>query len=811
VQSLRNGLTHEANRPPSLGTLAPTSFDVPVDRHHRHCMGDTRTTGLAESAALAYREHAFLVDKQSLPHPGLDAQSLQVLIPWLALVLCMALGALWAIWMMRRHARAASLLAPHREPGGCYKHALGLFAVGVLLRLWGIGLQPADSQELTYLLQVVFPREVVSDPWLASLLTLLGPHMVSPHPPLYRLILMAVLGDAHDLAWLRGPAALAGAATVPVVYLLAARVFGRKAGVMAGLLLAVSPFHIYFSQTVTPYSLLGLWVAAAYLLHPLALEAGGPWRRYVAVLALGFLTHFSAPALFAPLALDAGWRAWRSDRGPEARARLWRFVAAGAVALVPFAVGAAGLFFYSAMIPHIFPMIHAMALFPPVEGVADALLAFFRGAGGFLWHGVTSTFATPDYGALSGAGVLCALVGAREAVRARQESGAILPAGVVLFVLFFAALGTLTILSNGFFYFASRRFVPVVPILVVLWAGGLGAALRAMGGKGVALGLRVAVMCALLCAPLASQAAHLVTMKSDVVKPDMRSIVDQLTPLLRDGDAVATGPYVFFDFLYSYHAVSQIDDWYQAGGAPRWVSLPGHSLANPRRVLVSLSDIALPWHQVVTHAGLKRIWLLDVDERPYGLRELEGAGTIHHEALATLGLRPCDTPLPEARDIRVRCYRVPATALLHDTVDIGDSDYRQVLGMAPPGSVRSYVRRLAPSGTVLFGAGAPATSLSLDVFRWIDEPVALQVSVYSDDGVESLTIELTQRKQRVQLPLTLAPDQASGPLRIEVSVPEELVNRRPACFMHRRERYRRGALHCGIYLREATLQRSGTL
>ncbi|MGB0589482.1 MAG: glycosyltransferase family 39 protein [Myxococcota bacterium] len=770
-------------------------------------MGDSRTKGLAEAAELAYREHAFLVDKQALPHPGLDAESLATLGPWLVLVVFTVLGAAWALWMKRRYAPGCRTLAKLPLTYGRYTDAVGLFLVGLGLRLWGLGTQPADSQELTYLLQVVFPREMVTDPWLASLLTLMAPHMVSPHPPLFRLILMMVLGDAHDLAWLRGPAALAGAATVPLVYMLGAKLYGRPTGLVAGALLAVSPFHIYFSQTITPYSLLGLWVAAAYLLHSDALKPGGPWGRYVTVLALGFVTHFSAAALFAPLAIDALWRGWRYRRQGEELARLWRFVAAGAVSLVPLALGSAGLFFYGDMIPHIFPMIHAMALFPPVESVAMALTAFFEGAAGFLWHGVASTYAVPSVGVMTGFGLILSALGGRKALHAREASGRVLPLGVLLFVGFFVALGVLTISSNGFFYFASRRFIPVVPVLIVLWAGGLGLMSTLMQRRGFGRAAQVAILCLLLGPPLWAQAMHLWTMKVEVVKPDMRAVADELSTQLKDGDAIATGPYVFFDFLYAYHAETQVADWYQAGGAPRWVSLPGHNHATPRRVLLSTSDIALPWHQVLSHEGVKRVWLLDVDERPYGLRELEGPGTIHQQAMSDLGMSSCGVVPLQFTGVAVSCYQVTGKGGLKDVVDVGDGDYRQVMGMAPPGSVRSHARRLAPGGAVLFGPGRPAASLDLHVMRWFEESVPLEVSVFSGDHVETHRVELTERKQRVNVPLGLPSTRASSPLRVEFSVTDQLVESRPSCFRHRRERYRRGWLDCGIYLREVALRR----
>ena len=631
------------------------------------------------ATGLEYREHAFLVDKEALPHPGLDPAALELLVPWAVLVCLLWVGAALALWQMRRHAASVPLPGPRKERGSALV-VLGLFVAGLAVRMWGVTTQ-AESQELTDLLQVVRPQESVADSWLQSLLTLLAPHMVSPHPPLYRLILMLLFQDAHDLAWLRFPSVLAGAATVPVAYLLASRAFGTRAGLLAGLLLCVSPFHVYFSQSISPYALVGLWVVLAYHLHERALAPGGPWGAYVCVLSLGFITHFSVPALYAPLALEALWRFTRGGRSEAETARFWRFFAAGACSLVPFSLASAGLFFYREMIPHIFPMIHAMALFPPVESVGAALGAFFSGAMGFFWHGLMSTFATPEVPLIGACGLALSILGGHHGLKRGHPLALISALAIALFGVFFLALGALTIASNGFFYFASRRFVPIVPFLVIFWAGGAFALHVWLSRRmtPVVGGLALLLFFAL---PLGLQSERLWRQGSEVVKPDMPALSAALGPALRSGDGVATGPYVFFDFLYSYHADGLIGDWYVAGGAPRWSLLPEEG-GGERWVMLSLSDISLPWSQTLEHAGLRRVWLIDIDERPYGLRELEGSGTISHEPLLSAGWRPCEGTGFTAQGVSASCFESPGQWALQDALRVGEGDYRQVMGFAP--------------------------------------------------------------------------------------------------------------------------------
>ncbi len=86
---------------------------------------------------------------------------------------------------------------------------------------------------------------------------------VDQHPPLYYLLLhfWVVLGD--DAAAVRALSALFGTLTIPVVYLLGCRLADDKMGLLAALILAVSPFHVRFAQETRMYTLLALNVSLA--------------------------------------------------------------------------------------------------------------------------------------------------------------------------------------------------------------------------------------------------------------------------------------------------------------------------------------------------------------------------------------------------------------------------------------------------------------------------------------------------------------------------------------------------------------------
>lgn len=88
-----------------------------------------------------------------------------------------------------------------------------------------------------------------------------------PHPPGWYLVfwLTTGFGQLRSEIGLRWHAAVAGALTVALVYLLARRHAGRLAAAGAALAFAASPLHVFFSQEARPPALLTLAAAASAL------------------------------------------------------------------------------------------------------------------------------------------------------------------------------------------------------------------------------------------------------------------------------------------------------------------------------------------------------------------------------------------------------------------------------------------------------------------------------------------------------------------------------------------------------------------
>ena len=132
------------------------------------------------------------------------------------------------------------------------------------------------------------------------------------------------------------PQALMGVATVALVYDLTRRMWGRTAGFVAGLVLAVTPITVAISRHNNPDALLALCCVGALWCLVRALQDGR--TRWIVLsgvcVGLGFETKMGAALLVVP-AIVAAWL-WIAPRGRLAAVRQ---LAAGGAAMV--AVGGA--------------------------------------------------------------------------------------------------------------------------------------------------------------------------------------------------------------------------------------------------------------------------------------------------------------------------------------------------------------------------------------------------------------------------------------------------------------------------------------
>lgn len=250
---------------------------------------------------------------------------------------------------------------------------------------------------------------------------------------------------------LRSLSALAGVATVPVAYLVALELRGRRAGLFAAALVAVNPMLLWYSQEARAYALFALLCAVSLLYCVRALRGGRP-RDFVlwgVVSGLALATHYFA---VFPLAAEAIWLLRRRRR--ESFAGL-AIIGLSGLALAPLAI-------------------HQMSL-KHAEWIAGESLGhrLWETAATFLTGETSDIIARPSQPALAFVPIALALAGfALLAFRAGREErrSVALPLGVAA-----AAIGVpvvLALLSPSKDYVLARNVIPaLVPLLIVLAIG----------------------------------------------------------------------------------------------------------------------------------------------------------------------------------------------------------------------------------------------------------------------------------------------------------------------------------------------------
>jgi mannosyltransferase len=169
--------------------------------------------------------------------------------------------------------------------------AISIMGAALALRLYQLGAQSLWFDETYTVLVARMPVKLGLDFLVAD----------GVHPPLFYWIEKVVLSLGESDWLVRLPAMIFGVLGVLVLYLFTERWIGRRVGLVSALLLAASPFHIWYSQEARMYSLLAL-LALISMWGYLQILNKPPRRHYVIFAlssALAYLTHYFA--LFLPL------------------------------------------------------------------------------------------------------------------------------------------------------------------------------------------------------------------------------------------------------------------------------------------------------------------------------------------------------------------------------------------------------------------------------------------------------------------------------------------------------------------------------
>lgn len=168
---------------------------------------------------------------------------------------------------------------------------LVVFLLALVPRMIDLGKRPFWLDEVFTLQRAsLAPRALVQDSFL------------NHHMPSFFLMLSPFVGLGDPQFWLRVPSALFGAASVMLVFVIASRIGGRKAGVVAALILGLSPTALAFSQEARSYTLeMCLILVALWGVTRLALDVPAASRGVLkpggALAAWGAFVLGSAAAL----------------------------------------------------------------------------------------------------------------------------------------------------------------------------------------------------------------------------------------------------------------------------------------------------------------------------------------------------------------------------------------------------------------------------------------------------------------------------------------------------------------------------------
>lgn len=123
------------------------------------------------------------------------------------------------------------------------------------------------------------------------------------HGPLYSLLMHVWSAVSRSDVWLRAPSAVAGVLAVYFLYRWLASEGRRSVALPAALFMALSPFHLYYSQEIRFYALLSLFVVLTLIAFERFVDAPTASRGalFGVTLALACLAHFSGFLLGAAL------------------------------------------------------------------------------------------------------------------------------------------------------------------------------------------------------------------------------------------------------------------------------------------------------------------------------------------------------------------------------------------------------------------------------------------------------------------------------------------------------------------------------
>jgi uncharacterized membrane protein len=169
---------------------------------------------------------------------------------------------------------------------------LAILGLGLFLRIYDLA---GESLWLDEVVSIRLAHEGVS--------AIVKNRASSVHPPFYFLLLrywVALFGDSEFAT--RFLSVLFGFGAMWMVYKVGKQLFDKEVGLLASLLMAVSSFHIRYSQEVRAYGLMALLTLLSFYFFGRFLEERNRWTSIGYVLFTAFLVYTHVYGLFIVIA-----------------------------------------------------------------------------------------------------------------------------------------------------------------------------------------------------------------------------------------------------------------------------------------------------------------------------------------------------------------------------------------------------------------------------------------------------------------------------------------------------------------------------
>ncbi|MBI2886147.1 MAG: glycosyltransferase family 39 protein [Chloroflexi bacterium] len=200
-------------------------------------------------------------------------------------------GAGGAILARRPEAMASAL---YRASGGqgAMLLACSLCLLALLLRL------PSPNQQLEYdeVISILFARQDFG--------RIVEATAADTMPPLYYWLLRLWHGEGSSLFMARYLSTILGVLSLPALYVLGRRLLGEGTALLGTAILALSPFHVFYSHYTRMYALLALLALLAATFFLAWLQDGGRRSLALATLATGLALYVHPLAFLLVATLD---------------------------------------------------------------------------------------------------------------------------------------------------------------------------------------------------------------------------------------------------------------------------------------------------------------------------------------------------------------------------------------------------------------------------------------------------------------------------------------------------------------------------